>query len=206
MIEINPNKTSQLKTLAEIDITPLRERVAQLSLDDWDTQEDFEVNYNKNDKGALRSTQHIIFKFANKQDEPFTYFEGSRWKDWKQMLMPMMEQATTSYAYDHGYYPKVMLAKMPPQTFIPPHTDGNKKGFVPHKIHIPITTNDKVFFFEGSERHHLQPGTAYEVNNGIRHSVVNGGDTDRIHLIFEYLNLDLQPEALKQKMLNPVVL
>jgi hypothetical protein len=206
MIEINPNKTSHMKMLAHIDTTQLQKWVAHITPDQWDTEEDFEVNYNKHDKGALRSTQHIIFKFSNKQKEPFTYFEGSRWKEWKEVLMPIMEQATAPYSYSKGFYPKVMLAKMPPSTFIPPHSDGDEKGYAPHKIHIPLTTNKKCHFFEGKEKYQLEVGKAYEVNNGDSHSVVNGGLTDRIHFIFEYLNLDLQSPDLKERMLNPVVL
>jgi len=195
-----------MKVLAKLDITELQKEVAQITPDQWDTKEDFEVNYNKHSKGALRSTQHIIFKFSNKQEEGFTYFEGSRWKKWEKVLMPIMDQATALYSYSNGYYPKVMLAKMPPNTFIPPHTDGDKRGYTPHKIHVPLITNSRCHFFEEEKKYHLEVGQAYEVNNGVRHSVVNGGSTDRIHFIFEYLNLDLQIPKLKERMFNPVIL
>lgn len=206
MIEINYDKAKQMKTIASLDVAELKDRISHIAPEQWDTAEDFKVNYNKHDKGALRSTEHIIFKFVNKQEVPFTYFEGSRWKAWEDLLMPIMEQTTAIYDYDNGYYPKVMLAKMPPETFIMPHTDGDERGYAPHKIHVPVETNPKAFFFEENRRHHLVAGKAYEVNNGGTHSVVNGGETDRIHLIFEYLDLDLQPAELKERMLNPVVL
>ena len=54
-------------------------------------------------------------------------------------------------------------------------------------------TNDKVIFRAGDEYRHLEEGVAVEVNNMGVHAVKNEGDSDRIHLIFEYYDLD-QPE------------
>ena len=76
---------------------------------------------------------------------------------------------------------------------IHPHVDANPAALWPHKIHVPITTNEKVTFFIGDEGHKLEVGKAYEVNNLGMHAVTNEGESDRIHLIFEYYDLD-QPE------------
>ena len=46
-----------------------------------------------------------------------------------------------------------------------------------------------IFFVEGAA-YHFAEGEAAEVNNMDVHAVENGGDTDRIHLIFEYFDLD----------------
>jgi len=50
-----------------------------------------------------------------------------------------------------------------------------------------------VTFFVGRDRHHLAEGEAVEVNNMGAHGVRNDGGTHRIHLIFEYYDVD-QPE------------
>ena len=39
--------------------------------------------------------------------------------------------------------------------------------------------------------YHFEKGKAYEVNNRALHSAKNGGDTIRIHLIFEYLDAEI---------------
>lgn len=196
-MEVNNQKTTGIRALGPVNIQALLERLDALM---WDTPEDFDANYNKNDRGALRKTQHVILRFADKRGDKIHYKNTSRWNSWKSVLLPIMDAATEVYAYQQGFYPKVMLAKLPANQFIPPHIDGGIKGYVPHKIHVPLLTNEKAFFFLDKERHHLEAGHAYEVNNGQRHSVVNGGDSDRIHLIFEYLNAELQPTYIQNQI------
>ena len=73
---------------------------------------------------------------------------------------------------------------------IKPHRDANPAAKWPHKIHVPIQTNDQVAFLVGDTEYHFPEGEAVEVNNMGVHAVRNGGDSDRIHLIFEYYDLD----------------
>ena len=56
-------------------------------------------------------------------------------------------------------------------------------------------TNDQVTFFVDGVGYQLPEGEAVEVNNMGVHAVENRGSTDRIHLIFEYYDLD-QPGSL----------
>jgi hypothetical protein len=58
---------------------------------------------------------------------------------------------------------------------------------------VPIVTNPDVTFFVDDVAYHFAEGEAVEVNNMAFHAVTNRGTTDRIHLIFEYFDLD-QPE------------
>ena len=60
----------------------------------------------------------------------------------------------------------------------------------PHKIHVPILTNQNVSFYVDGVRYQFAEGEAVEVNNMGLHAVENRGLTDRIHLIFEYYDLD----------------
>ena len=89
--------------------------------------------------------------------------------------------------------PRIMLARMAPGGVIHPHRDENPAAKWPHKIHVPLTTNDDVTFFVDGVSYHLAEGEAVEVNNMGVHAVQNRGSTDRIHLIFEYYDRD-QPE------------
>lgn len=196
-MEINNHKTREIRFLAKIDVSHLIERINDIR---WDTESDFEANYNKNAKSALKDTQHSILKFSDKRERETRYFNTGEWPEWMDMLLPILGEATRPYAYKNGFYPKVMFAKLSGSSFILPHTDGDLRGHVPHKIHIPLTTNDQSFFFLDQEKHHLEVGKAYEVNNGRNHRVVNGGTTDRIHLIFEYLNAEVQPEYIKTQI------
>jgi hypothetical protein len=212
-VELNFNKVETIKEVGPIDITGLNSLIDNLSEADWDTVEDFNVNYNKNLKrdnkqfkvGALNATKHITFKFANKKNIPIEYINCSKWPHWKSILIPILDEATNYLSYKNRYYPKVMLANLPANKIIPPHIDGNAKGYVPHKLHIPIQTNEGCFFFLESKKHHFKEGIAYEVNNGKKHAVINSGETDRIHLIFECLDFDVQSTNLQFQMKNPVI-
>lgn len=210
-MEINHHKTDFIHKIGKVDIIELEKRIQTLAAADWDTDEDFNLNYNKNiannknqNIAALSTTQHIIFRFTHKQQKIYQYLDGSRWDLWKNDLLPVLDAATKHLNYQKKYYPKVMLAKLPPKSFIRPHTDGNQKSVTPHKIHIALSTNPEAFFFLESEKIHFQKGIAYEVNNGRTHGVINNGNTDRIHLIFECLDFEIQSPEIKNQMLNPI--
>ena len=61
-----------------------------------------------------------------------------------------------------------------------------------HTRHRLEGIGDAQHGFGGAERH-FPPGQAVEVDNLGPHWVRNEGDTDRIHLIFEYYDAD-QPD------------
>lgn len=204
MIEVNHHKTESIRDLGEVDTAQIMKMLNDLDSNDWDTEIDFKTNYNKKKDGhsALQQVAHITFRFSNKQSNEIEYIELPLWKSWASALFPLLQEATTLYGYKNGFYPKVMLAKIPAKGFIPPHIDGGIRGFAPHKIHIPLQTNPDCFFFIEGEKFHLKQSVAYEVNNGKQHGVVNNGTTERIHLIFEYLDIDIQSEEVKNRMSN----
>jgi hypothetical protein len=204
-MEINTQKTQSIHEIGPVNLSKLIPKVEELGELDWDTNEDFSLNYNKSktpNKGALNSTRHIIYRFTNKNVSPFEYIESNRWEKISSILLPILSQATSYLNYQNPYYPKVMLANLPSKNFIPPHIDGDKKGYIPHKIHIPLQTNEEAFFFLENEKFHFKKGVAYEVNNGKKHSVVNSGDNDRIHLVFECLDFDIQSDVIKKQIEN----
>jgi len=54
------------------------------------------------------------------------------------------------------------------------------------RMHIPVQTNPQVIFQCGKVSGHLELDTVYEVRNlTYMHRVINGGTTDRIHLIID---------------------
>ena len=201
-MEVNQFKTTSILNLGKVEIQEIANRIEKLNSSDWDSEEDFEANYNKRSNTVLNKTSHIIFKFSNKQKTPFEYFNCSRWEDWKSMLIPLIDEATKPFEYKNGMATRVMLAKLPPKSFIAPHTDGTTNGSIPHKIHIPIVTNNDSFFYVENKKFHFNKGIAYEVNNAAKHSAVNNGDTDRIHLIFEYLDYNAQSKTIQQQLDN----
>ena len=182
----NPRKTASILQLGPVDLGGLVESILSIPESVWD--EENTAKPNKFD--ALSSTRHIVFRFISSPLHWGQSYDRPLWSQWQERLLPVMEQVTRSFGYARHAYPRVMLARMAPGGVIHPHVDANPAALWPHKIHVPITTNDKVTFFIGDEGHKLEVGKAYEVNNLGKHAVTNHGDTDRIHLIFEYYDLD----------------
>ena len=191
ILEYTPNKTQSIHHLGNYEIDQLKQKVANLPAEYWDTKEDFKSNYNKTK--ALKNVQHVIFKFADKREPPYKYFNLEKWESWKELLLPIMNNVVRSYGYQDGFYPRVMLAKLAPGGMISPHVDGIPPKVGGHKIHLVLNTNEDCYFYLVPDRHHLKVNNAYEINNARMHSVLNNGSSDRIHLIFEYLDINIQP-------------
>lgn len=189
IMQPNPRKTDSFRHLGRVDIADLKTAVLALTEDEWNVENAGKPNRFE----ALDRTRHIVFRFvANFRDWRDSY-DLPLWAKWEHLLRPVLQNATTVYGYDKGVYPRVMLARMAAGGVIKPHRDANLAAKWPHKIHIPIITNDQVIFrVEGAECV-MAEGEAVEVNNMGVHSVENRGTSDRIHLIFEYYDAD-QPD------------
>lgn len=185
----NPRKTTTIRALGPVDITALRAGVLAIPDAIWAAE-----NADKPNKfEVLDETCHIVFRFIDCPRDWRRSHDRTAWSDWRGLVEPVLAQAVRDFRYARGVFPRVMLAKMPPGAVIRPHIDANPAAQWPHKIHVPVTTNDAVVSCFGGGEHHFATGEAIEVNNLGPHWVRNGGDTDRIHLIFEYYDAD-QPD------------
>jgi hypothetical protein len=189
MMTVNPRKTESVRRLGSVDISKLREAVLAIPEDVWERENSTKPNR----FDALDRTYHIPFRFVREFDDWRVSEDMRLWSEWRALLEPVLQQATAAYGYKRGGYPRIMLARMAPGGVIHPHRDGNPSAKWPHKIHIPLQTNPRVTFEVEGVGYHMEEGEAVEVNNMGVHAVTNGGDTDRIHLIFEYYDLD-QPD------------
>ena len=135
---------------------------------------------------CFTETEHIIFKFPDQLDSHLNSSYRPLWSDWEAVVQPVIDEATAGYRYAHGQTARIMLARLLPKGSIGKHIDQNASAEVPHKIHVPIVTNDQITFVEEDTEYHLEACTAYEVNNRIPHAVTNGSNQPRVHLIFDY--------------------
>lgn len=80
----------------------------------------------------------------------------------------------------------IRLMKLPPGANVNTHTDYNC-GYEDDlfRIHIPIITNDDVYFVLNNKRLIMNPGKAVYTNVNLPHSVANKGETNRIHLVMD---------------------
>jgi hypothetical protein len=185
-MEPNPRKTDSIRRLGSVDVSELREAVRTIPEEIWLAEDADKPNR----FATLDRTQHIVFRFVSSFRDWRESYERPLWSEWKGLLQPILDQATADYGYARGAFPRVMLARMAPGGVIKPHQDASLAARWPHKIHVPILTNDKVHFQVGPNIYHFPAGLAVEVNNMAIHGIQNGGETDRIHLIFEYYDRD----------------
>lgn len=85
----------------------------------------------------------------------------------------------------------IRLLNLKPGSVIKEHTDynlGYEDGIF--RIHIPITTNEKVHFFINSNEIKMLPSECWYGNFNLPHSVRNDGETERIHLVMDCLRND----------------
>ena len=182
----NPRKTPSFRELGEVDIDALRERVLAIPEAVWDAE-----NASKPNRfDALSSTRHIVFRFISSPQSWTQSYDRPIWAAFRDVVMPVVEQAIAPYGYARPVFPRVMLARMAPGGVIHPHVDANPAARWPHKIHVPLTTHPQCTFLAGGEWRHLPAGRAVEVNNMQMHAVRNDGDIDRIHLMFELYDPD----------------
>jgi hypothetical protein len=188
-VTANPRKTRSVRPLGRVDVAELTEAVSAIPESVWDQE-----NQSKPNKfDTLSTTRHIVFRFIRSFHDWRDSYDRPLWPEWKPLVEPVLAAATAPYGYERGAFPRVMLARMAPGGVIHPHHDAGPAAAWSHKIHVPLTTNEGVTFFQESNRHHFAVGEAVEVNNMDAHGVTNEGSTDRIHLIFEYFDMD-QPE------------
>lgn len=195
----NPRKTTTIRRLGPADIAALKAAVLAIPESVWDAENADKPNRFE----ALDKTRHIVFRFVDNTRDWRSSHDRGAWAAWRGLIEPVLHQAVADYGYANGAFPRVMFARMAPGGEIKPHRDANAAAKWPHKIHVPLLTNDKVTFFIDGVGYHLPEGEAAEVNNMSVHAVKNDGDTDRIHLIFEYFDPDQpEPEWLARVLAN----
>lgn len=182
----NPRKTSGVRDLGPVDVAHLCDAVLAITEEVWR----FEDAAKPNRFEVLGRTRHVVFRFVDSLNDWRRSTDRPLWAEWRKHIEPVILQAVAGYQYQRGGCPRIMLARLGPGDTVTPHYDGTRAARWPHKIHVPLQTNPFVDFVVAGQRHELRVGRAYEVDNLALHAAVNRGETDRIHLIFEYFDLD----------------
>jgi hypothetical protein len=89
-----------------------------------------------------------------------------------------------------GYFLSALLVRLLSGNDIKHHIDNSihYQTSLFTRIHIPISTNEKCIFTVGDESKNLKTGELWQINyTQMYHSVTNQGDTDRIHLILDWV-------------------
>ena len=127
-------------------------------------------------RGAAGASHPVLAIYA---DPTTTAFENTA------MLAtcPYIQQLLASFRCPLHH---VRLMRLTPGSAIKEHTDHDlryEEGMV--RIHIPVVTNHGVEFLLNRSRVVLEAGSAWYLRLSDPHSVINRGDTDRVHLVID---------------------
>jgi hypothetical protein len=112
---------------------------------------------------------------------------GPGWRRLADVALPVMQDIIGQHYPAGGEVIRAIAARLVAGANIRAHTDMHPSFHCAHRIHVPITTNPKVWFTIDGRPYQFEPGQAYEINNQKQHSVVNKGTEDRITFIFDYI-------------------
>lgn len=174
---------TRLRELGDVDAAALSAAILALGDDAWHEeqyrQEAFEVH---------RQTESVVLVFVNLDNWPeLEILKEPGWNRLADVALPVMHDIIDRCYPKGGTIIRAMAAKLLAGAKIPPHTDTHPSFHIGHRIHVPITTNNRVRFMIDGRPHRLEVGKAYEINNQMEHSVANKSAADRITFIFDYI-------------------
>jgi hypothetical protein len=186
------NFSGNFSFLGNVDIGELERLVLSLSDEQWDEfsirQNIYEVHQNTRTIGLVYD---LDFRHSHPTRLPtLAMFENA--------LLPVLSKTAAHYEESEtgkqllrdnklGYFIRASLVRLTAGCGIAAHRDMNFSLTHSHRVHLPIITNDEVWFTVGSESINMRPGELYEVNNRRVHSVENKGAEDRVHLILDFV-------------------
>ena len=171
------------RDLGPVACTPLLDAVRGLGEAAWS-----QSNYRQQSFNVHQSTQSIVLCFVDLDRWPsLEVVRGAGWDQLGESARPVMDSIIARGYPAGGIVIRAMAVRLPVGARITPHVDEHESLRLSHRIHLPLVTNPRVRFFIDGVPHRFEPGRAVEVNNQLSHSVMNDGQTDRVHFIFDYL-------------------
>ncbi|HZR33971.1 MAG TPA: sulfotransferase [Nevskia sp.] len=151
------------------DVSRLRHEVAQFAEQEWQ----------RHPTGfAGNSAVRLISADGGENDA----FVGHMMPTPQLQRCPYIQQVLAGFRVVVG---RSRLMRLAPGASVPPHSDVNYCWFHRIRIHIPVFTSPRVSFSCGGQTVHMAAGEAWVFDNWREHTVHNGGDADRVHLVVD---------------------
>ena len=172
-----------LRDLGAVDATALRDAIlAQEEIawrEDRSRQESFYVH---------DQTRSIVMIALDDDRWPTgAVTRGAGWRRIAEAALPVMQDIVSRHYPEGGEVIRAIAASLDAGSRIRAHSDIHQSFHCAHRVHVPITTNPKVWYTIHGRPYQLKPGQAFELNNQAQHSVTNRGASDRITFIFDYV-------------------
>ena len=172
-----------LRELGTIDSTLLREAVLGQEDAAWQEDESRQKSFYVHDQ-----TRSIVLLSLDDTKWPErSVHKGPGWERLADVAVPIMQEIIKKHYPVGGELIRAVIASLKAGENIKAHSDVHESFHCGHRIHVPITTNPKVWFTIDGRPYQFKVGQAYEINNQKQHSVTNKGAEDRITFIFDYI-------------------
>ena len=172
-----------LRDLGTVDATALRDVILAQEEIAWSEDRSRQESFYVHDQ-----TRSIVMIAVD--DDSWPSGEVSRGPGWNRIAkaaLPVMQKIVTAHYPEGGEVIRAIAANLEAGSRIRAHSDIHQSFHCAHRIHVPITTNPKVWYTIHGRPFQLKPGHAFEINNQAQHSVTNRGTGDRITFIFDYI-------------------
>lgn len=178
--------------IGDIEITELKNLVLNLTDEHWENfslrQKRYEVHQHTQSIGLVydpdfrhsHPTRLPTLDMFEAELKPVLWMTADHFEETKKGKQLIKENGV-------GYFVRATLVRLKAGGSIAEHRDMNFSLTHSHRVHLPIVTNDEVWFSVGSETINMHEGQLYEINNRRLHSVDNKGCDDRIHLILDFV-------------------
>ena len=144
---------------------------------------DFDFRQKTYDVHKSTQTIPLIFDTDFRMTNPTHHPDAVFFED----FFSQVSSKFTNY-FGEGMILRAILVKLLAKKNIAPHVDSGMSLTSVCRVHIPVITNDEVYFTVGNETKNLKKGEMWQINNGKKtHSVENFSDEDRIHFIIDWL-------------------
>ncbi len=137
-----------------------------------------------------KDTESIVLLFCDAEWPEGEIYREAGWDRLSDVAMPVIDHIIESHYEPGGKLLRAMAAKLKAQGRIPTHRDALRSFHMGHRIHVPITSGAGVRYTISGKPYQFEVGNAYEINNQMKHSVINMGRDDRISFIFDYVPPD----------------
>jgi hypothetical protein len=173
------------KFLGQFNVTGLPEKILSLDENEWHKMSWKE---RRGKEHSCTQTIPILFDSDFRHIHPTRHSTIDTIDDEFKSLRYFMEDY---YGDRTGYFIRMIIVRMNPQSEIPLHYDTGSSLPYAHRIHLPVKTNDAIIFKVGGESKNLKNGELWEINNQRQHGVRNLSDEARIHIIMDWVTSDL---------------
>jgi hypothetical protein len=178
------------RCLGPVDMQELGDRILSQEPAAWAEQAIRQQMYE-----VHKDTESIVMLFCDESWPEGEIYKEAGWDKLSDVAMPLIDHIIETYYAPGGILLRAMAAKLKGRGRINAHRDSLRSFHMGHRIHVPITSSSGVRYTISGKPYQFEVGSAYEINNQRKHSVLNMGSDDRISFIFDYVPVDRLPAS-----------